>query len=355
MSETTRGNIKKVMVVGASPDRLNTNSVLRGYVADGFSKILGSDHVLSVPMESVSQAVLKFQPDVVLVFGSCMPDSSYYISLRTHCDEMRVPLCFWLHDDPYEFDFFRKIVPYADHIFSNDRFASLHYPNKYQATLWQRRNKPDEERQAEEKQETGIPEKKKFVSHLPLAASETTHFFPILDESEMENDIFFCGVAFENRRQMIRDLHPILKKYRTYIVGPGWEDMGFQYCFGGNLSNREFARIANRSRFVLNMGRHGDLANSLYQLTPSTPGPRTFEAAMAGGLQLFFAEGLEILDYFSAPDEIFLFDSRNDVEEIFASQALSERCVCRANAQKRALRDHTYVNRARVVLGSLGF
>lgn len=309
----------KVVVVGASPDVLNTNSVLRGYVVEGFRAIVGEARVQSSSMEGAYKIIREFEPDLVLVFGSCLPDSAYYISIRDYCDRRSVPLCFWLHDDPYEFDFHRKIVPYADFVFSNDRFATLHYPRN-------------------------------LATHVPLAASQEAHFVEVMDESKMEYDIFFCGVAFNNRKQVVRDLDGILRKYRTYIIGPGWDAMGLPYCFGGSLSNSEFAKTANKSKFVLNIGRQGDLANDLYQLPPSTPGPRTFEAAMAGSLQLYFTEGLEILDYFKAGEEILLVDSKKNFESILADQDPIKNRVLRVSAQIRALKDHTYVNRAKAIL-----
>lgn len=320
MSETGQRSIRRVVVVGASQDRLNTNSVLRGYVAEGFRKILGDENVRSCPMESAFGETLRFNPDLVLVFGSCMPDSSYYIALRNHCDLVRAPFVFWLHDDPYEFDFHRKIVPYADFIFSNDRFATVHYPKGN--ACW----------------------------HLPLAASKQVHFLRVLEESEMQHDIFFCGVAFENRKQVISDLDSILREYKSYIVGPGWGDMRLPYCFEGNLSNLDFALNANRSKFVLNIGRHGDIANNLYRLAPSSPGPRTFEAALAGGLQLYYPESLEILDYFRASEEIFLFDSKKSLSEILLNSNEQVRRAMRIGSQKAALEKHTYAHRAQIIL-----
>ena len=36
-------------------------------------------------------------------------------------------LAFWLHDDPYEFDYGPKAEALAGHIFTNDRWALPHY------------------------------------------------------------------------------------------------------------------------------------------------------------------------------------------------------------------------------------
>jgi spore maturation protein CgeB len=103
---------------------------------------------------------------------------------------------------------------------------------------------------------------------------------------------------------------------------------------------------------VLNLGRDFDFGNERYRLPATTPGPRTFEAAMAGCVQLYFVTGLEIEDYFTPDREILLFDHTSEVPHILESilsdpdRALE---IARA-AQNRALKDHSYTARARSIL-----
>jgi spore maturation protein CgeB len=107
----------------------------------------------------------------------------------------------------------------------------------------------------------------------------------------------------------------------------------------------------------LNMGRRFNLANARFGLDASTPGPRTFEAAMAGTVQCMFVEGLEIYDYFD-PDEgeVLLFDSpaelRHHVDMLRDDPAAAAQIA--DAAQQRTLRDHTYANRAARILELVG-
>jgi spore maturation protein CgeB len=103
---------------------------------------------------------------------------------------------------------------------------------------------------------------------------------------------------------------------------------------------------------TVNIGRDFDLANERYRLTAATPGPRTFEAAMAGAAQLYFASSLEIVEYFTPGTEIALIDSADDAAawlERFRADPASNREM-RTLSQRRALREHTYANRAATLL-----
>ena len=241
-----------------------------------------------------------------------------YLPIKKICDAKNVPIAFWLHDDPYEFDYSFKAEEIADWIFSNDRWATLHYQHE-----------------------------KSF--HLPLAASPKAHFRPW--NPIKEHQIFFCGAPFPNRTQLIFDLASILKKYSTFICGPGWIN---QYPFIKNqsISNEEFSDAVSASHITLNIGRHFNLANNRYQLDASTPGPRTFEAALAGTVQLYFSDSLEVTHYFLPNQEILLFDSplsfKNHIEKIIDDPKFAKDIALAS--QKRALADHTYKNRCMKLL-----
>ena len=103
---------------------------------------------------------------------------------------------------------------------------------------------------------------------------------------------------------------------------------------------------------TINIGRNFNLANNRFQLDPSTPGPRTFEAAMSGSVQLYFSDSLEIADYFTPNKEILLFDSPNSFKlhiEKMLDQPEEAKNIA-LTAQKRALNEHTYENRCRQLL-----
>lgn len=313
---------RSVLVTGASPDYGNRNSVLRSYVAEGFREELGEDAVSHVPLEVAAAAVRERRPDLVLCFGSCMPDDADYLELRRLCDQYGGALAFWLHDDPYEFDYNYRINGIADLVFSNDRWSSLHYAN------------PN-------------------TRHLALAASRKAHWRPLGTPKDI--DVFFCGVAFGNRIRLVRDLKAVLARFDTRIRGDQWPESELPFAKNERLPNDELSRNYARSLVTLNMGRDFHYANERYKLDPSTPGPRTFEAAMAGTTQMFFVESLEILDYYVPGKEIVLYDSVAQFKEKL-EWLMQDHAVCLSIArasQARTEADHTYTNRARTVLGAL--
>jgi spore maturation protein CgeB len=247
-----------------------------------------------------------------------MPDQSVYLSIRKICSQKSIPIVFWLHDDPYEFDYSFKAEEVADWIFSNDLWSSMHYQHE-----------------------------KTF--HLPLAGSPAAHYRPWQDRKT--HDIFFCGVAFPNRIQLIADLSKILEKYSSYICGKGWP-IESSYCQNVAIQNEALPDAIAASLVTLNIGRHFNLANDRFLLDASTPGPRTFEAAMAGTIQFYFADSLEIEDYFVPNQEILLFDDPKTFERQL--QRVVDDSIFAKNiaiaAQERALRDHTYEMRCRKLL-----
>ena len=86
------------------------------------------------------------------------------------------------------------------------------------------------------------------------------------------------------------------------------------------------------------MGRTASAANNRCQLDASTPGARTFEAAMAGSCQLLFTDSLEVMDYFEVGEEILLFDDTEDfraqLESLLADRERA--CAIGTAAQRRA-------------------
>lgn len=312
----------RVIVSGSFPDRMNSNLALRRFLADGLQECLGDSAVLDIQLESLPHAIKLHRPALVLCFGSCQPGVTNFGPLRSACDDAGTHLAFWLHDDPYEFDLNYTAIEVADTLFSNDRWASLHYEHP-----------------------------RSF--HLPLAASIDAHHREWIDEKT--HDVFFCGVAFDNRLALLRDLSSILSRYRTSIFGDGWPSW-VPGAINQRISNRELSDRSCQSVATLYMGRNLHFANNRYQLDPSTPGPRFFEAAMTGAVQLVFADTLEVLDYFDLGEGILLYDDPKSFEQHLVhlrdephfGWQVSQR------GQARACRDHTYAHRARQLLSVCG-
>lgn len=307
----------RVLVCGASPDAVNNNSVLRSYVGRGFESL--DAVVRTCSLEVGEQAARDFRPDLILIFGSCMPSVSYYLGLKTAALDLGACMAFWLHDDPYEFDVAGKIIPLADIIFSNDRWTVTHYEHQR-------------------------------VYHLPLAADRHAHFRA--PSQVKERDVFFCGVGFPNRAMLLRDCQSVLSDLNVVVAGSEWpSDLSF--ARNQRIPNAELPDWCASSLVTLNLGRRFNLANSRFNLDASTPGPRTFEAAAAGTVQCMFVEGLEIEDYYDVQaGEILLFDSPRELRQ-HVDMLLDdpERAMSIAlAAQARTLREHTYENRAARIL-----
>lgn len=307
----------KVLVVSSFPERFNANPDLLEYIRKGFATHLGEEAARTCGFTQAETEMPAFMPDLVLLVGSCFPDACNYQPFRRHCARHSAVLAFWQTDDPYEFDFNWKLLD-VDRVFSNDAWAVTHYDHRH-------------------------------VSHLPLAADPETHFRPVVDT--FARDLFFCGVAFANRVRWFRDCAGWMKTLRTEVLGTDWpKDLAF--ARNERVANAQLADWYATSCLTMNLGRELNLANALFNLTPSTPGPRTFEAAMAGSLQCYFVDGLEILDYFDEDDEILLFDSpddlRNKVQRLIENPALRQQMA--TAAQQRALHDHTYAARAATIL-----
>ena len=311
----------RMLITGAGPDALNHNTFLRSLVTEGFAAILGDESVSNISCNAAGAAIKDLSPEFVLCFGSAMPDASFleHVANTTHSNGGVFGV--WLHDDPYELDFRYRATSCADIIYSNDFWAASHYEHDR-------------------------------AFHLPLAASPTHHYRHI--DTRRINDLYFCGAAFPNRIDFFRHLPAPAYPVHYLVEGPGWPS-DISYATQRRVDNDEVADSYSRSLAVINIGRHFDLANTHYALTASTPGPRTFEAAMAGTVQLFIVESLEILQYFSPTSEILLVDSVSDVPDIISylrtNDDAAHRIACAAQA--RALREHTYANRAARALALL--
>jgi len=322
--ETLNGDVPEsvsqlqVIVSGSFPDRMNSNLVLRTYLKQGLQSCLGQEAVIDVPLESLPRAVETHRPKLVLCFGSCPPEVSNFAPLRAACDAADSHLAFWLHDDPYEFDLNYTATDVADTLFTNDSWAAVHYDHPR-------------------------------AFHLPLAASEAAHYREWIHDKD--KDVFFCGVAFSNRIALLRDLAPILARVRTQILGDGWP-ADITGAKNLRIPNHELVERSARSLATLYMGRNMHFANRRFQLDPTTPGPRFFEAAMTGAVQLVFADSLEVLDYFEEEEGILLYDDPRgfglQLERLRDDPAFAQ-AVARAG-QDRARREHSYESRARTLL-----
>jgi spore maturation protein CgeB len=320
----TTANDLGVLLVDASPQGYNSNVRLLDGVAHALGQRLGRERVHRAPLWLAPEQIAEVERGFVLLFGSALPDDCDYGPLWAAARTRNLPLAFWTTEDPYEFDAAYKFVDLADLVLTNDKWTAFHYRFYRNAG----------------------------VHHLPLAACYERHRRTIPNvEADYAHDVFFCGVGFENRQRVVDGLRPILSKVDTLICGSGWDE-NEPYIQNRTLTETELLDAYQHSRIVLNLGRSHGYANERFCITPSTPGPRTFEAAMAGTVQLAFADRPEIGDYFTPGEEILLFDGLSDatahIESILKSP--EQRMSIAEAAQRRAIAEHQYVHRIDVIL-----
>ncbi len=313
-----------VLICGEALLESEANASVRGAIHDGFADLLSASRIMVAPLDSVATAIATIRPDLVLCVGSYLPETAYFGELARAAGEIGATTAFWATEDPYEKDASYRIEPHFDAIFTCDRWTQrfYHHPK---------------------------------VFHLPLAGCSRRHYVPVAPDGSAEQpiDVLFCGVAFANRREIMARLMPCFAGLRVSVIGPGWGGFG-SGCSDLRIDKAELIRLYAQSKIVLNLGRSLSFENSRYQIAASTPGPRTFEAAMAGGMQFFLEDTLEIRDYF-AEDEIPGFtgvlDFRCMLERYLGAPELRRATALRA--QRRALEQHSYRGRARQMLDGL--
>ena len=304
-----------VLICGNAPLESEANASIRGSIHDGWLEALSPSRVFSVSLDSAVPAIETLRPDLLLCIGSYLPETAYFGEATRAAHDAGAVAVFWATEDPYEKDASYRIEPHFDAIFTCDRWTRHFYDHPR-------------------------------VFHLPLAGCPRRHHVPIDAAVERPIDLLFCGVAFANRREIITRLMPALSGLRLCVIGPGWGE------FGPGFSDRrvEKSRLIElyaQSRIVLNLGRSLSFENSRYQIAASTPGPRTFEVAMAGAVQFFHEDTLEIRDYFEE-DEIPGFSGLHDFTRL-RDRFLAAEELCRVTAtraQERAVAEHTYALRA---------
>ena len=312
----------KILVVSGTPDALNSNAALRSHVGEGFRTAFPEATVVVSSYEDGLRQARALKPDLALAFGSIMLDSSDFGPLAEEMRRSGGKLAFWLHDDPYEFDMNARIYGMADAIFTNDRASLDFYPPNL------------------------------AVHHLPLAGSRAMHWRPV--ERRAGPALFFCGHRFANRARLFGDLAAHARRLGASmrIVGSGWEHDAIEGVTPMRLPGAALPDMYAASLAVANVGRDESLANRRFAIRPSTPGPRSFEAAFAGAAQIMLVEGLEILDYFEPETEILLADDADGFaaqwERLLQDRDLSLRLG--RNAQRRAEAEHGYDNRARRII-----
>ncbi|MCL1512262.1 hypothetical protein DTI93_07670 [Parasaccharibacter sp. TMW 2.1884] len=304
----------KVLLCSGGRYESHANAQVRATIMEGLEDCFGKGNVVSVHVTAAASAIHTLQPALVFAMGSYLPESTYFGEVSRAAKKVGAVTTFWATEDPYEQDAHYQIANDFDVIFSCDRWGH----NFYQRDR---------------------------VFHLPLGACPKQHYVPLDRQADKTIDVLFCGVAFSSRKEVVRNLMPVLQKLNIRIIGPGWGEMGVGFS-DARIEKQQLIELYSRSRLVLNLGRSLHFENKRFMISPSTPGPRTFEAAAAGAFQVFHEETYELRRYYEA-DEIPVFSNRDDFEQIVNRYLRDDdlRFEMARKAQERTMKEHLYGNR----------
>ncbi|MGO2959184.1 MAG: CgeB family protein [Acetobacter sp.] len=310
---------QRVLVCSGGRYESQANAQIRESIMDGWAECFGDDNVTAVHISGAAASIAQLKPTIVFAIGSYLPESTYFGEVCREAKKIGATTVFWATEDPYEQDANYRIAGDFDVVFSCDRWGHNFY-------LRDR------------------------VFHLPLAASRKLHYAPLTGEAERNIDVLFCGVAFTSRKDIVRTLLPSLRRLNVRIIGPGWGEFGVGFS-DARIEKTQLVELYQRSKLVLNLGRSLHFENKRFMVSPSTPGPRTFEAAAAGAFQVFHEDTYELRRYYTA-EEIPTFSNKRDFDKLIETylQAPAKRAEATKRAQARTLSDHTYGNRIQDVV-----
>jgi spore maturation protein CgeB len=312
----------KVLICSGGRTESQANMQVRTTVMNGWAELVGPENVVAANIAGISATIAGFRPNIVMGVGSYLPESTYFGELAREAREAGAVTAFWATEDPYEQDANYRITHDFDAIFSCDRWATNFYAHPR-------------------------------ARHLPLAGCRRLHYHPYHPAAERPIDVMFCGVAFSSRKELLGQLLPHLAGLQLQFIGPGWG------AFGPGFSDRridkaELIALYRTAKIVINMGRSLHFENRRYMIAPSSPGPRTYETALAGAVQLFHEDSFELRRYFTR-DEVPTFSTPREFAGLL-HRLLGDpnaRAGIAVAAQRRAMAEHTYAHRARQVVDTL--
>jgi spore maturation protein CgeB len=312
--------VRRIVVSSGTTDSRNTNHRLRQRISHGFQEL----GLTSIPcaIEQVPSVVSRDAFDLLLITGSIAEpavDLDWLVqrSRQHHCH-----VAFWLHDDPYEFDLHWRLADLGCPVFTNEPNCLPDYPPGCRA-------RP-----------------------LALAASPLDDLAVASEHPEAEVDLAFCGVAFPQRVATMRQLSAA--GFSLACWGEGWPD-DLDGTVNLRLGPTGLRLLYRRCLFVVNLGRELAIANRRHQIAASMPGPRTFEAALNGAVQLYIGQSPRIEKYYSPEQGVIPAGSVEEVGTLLerARQEPEWHRQLGINAAQHTWHRHLYRHRCHDLLAAL--
>jgi spore maturation protein CgeB len=270
--------VRRIVVSSGTPDAHNTNHRLRKRISHGFQELGLASRCCGV--EQIPTLLQREPIDLLLITGSIADPAVDLHWLVQRARQQHCRVAFWLHDDPYEFDLHWRLEDLGCPVFTNEPNCLPYYPQSYRSQA------------------------------LALAASPLDDL-PLLSAGDPPDvDLAFCGVAFPQRVATLRQLRGA--GFSLACWGEGWPD-DLDGCVNERLGPAGLRQLYRRCLFVLNLGRELAIANRRHQISASMPGPRTFEAALFGAVQLYLGQSPKIGRYYTPEQGVIPASS---VEEV---------------------------------------
>jgi spore maturation protein CgeB len=183
-----------------------------------------------------------------------------------------------------------------------------------------------------------------------LAASNPKRYYPVDKNPEFSCDVAFVGLYRKERAETLE----VLRNYNLRIYGYNWED-GYptfpwlkDKCFGPATAD-EVNNVFNNAKIVIGsfgMGIPGVIGETITQ--------RTFDIPLTGNFQIgFYCEAANsVFD-----NSIIMFHDKEELERLvsYYLEHGDERAMLAKKAHDIAVREHTYLNRAKEMLAVLGY
>ena len=308
----------RVLISGTCAPALNSNYGLIEAITVGFQRLNESDIKL-VTIYQLPEAINDWKPDLTLLVGGLALETIPLSLIHYHSKNAKSRLIFWSLEDPYELDWVLQKGVYFDLICTTDFSSHCFYPGEWN------------------------------IKHLPLASQDEPSPEPG-KRIQPSDRWLFCGVPFRNRInwiEAIRRTHP-----DGLLIGPEWPKYKQPTRVSSKRISREMLLTLYRTMpITLSIGRRHDLAN-MAKISPSTPGPRLFEAAGCGAAQLVCDSGLEICCYYE-PNKEFLWARNVDEASECLQRASKEPAMLELIGQrawKRTQAEHLYSHRAKQII-----
>jgi spore maturation protein CgeB len=175
---------------------------------------------------------------------------------------------------------------------------------------------------------------------------------PLERAAEPEFDLLFMGNRLPDREARVKEFFfrtaELCPQARFALGGEGWGDRPLpgNVTYLGHVPTARHNEVNASARLILNVHRDSMVENGW------SPATRMFEAAGAAACQVSDAwRGME--DFFQPGGEVLVAERAEDVARFVREVSPEAARAVGAAARRRALADHTYAQRARLLDGIL--